>query len=146
MIPHVYDDGSDAECQSSYQGIDTMPAFDTDWPADSTEFCPHPSALDIFVCGTYKLEQSQTNEVASDAQDDKVREEDEGSTQTRQQQTRRGKCLLFRVQDDDQLYVRSCTDAKIKSCAEIHQISDLLHETELPAILDMKWSLAREKK
>ncbi|KAI0801258.1 WD-40 repeat-containing protein [Fomes fomentarius] len=96
-----------------------MPGYDTDWPADSTEFCSHPSALDIFVCGTYKLEQSQTNAIASEAQEENVRGEDDGSTQTRQQQTRRGKCLLFRVQDDDQL--------------------NLLHETELPAILDMKW-------
>ncbi|KAJ4486148.1 WD40-repeat-containing domain protein [Lentinula aciculospora] len=29
--------------------------FDTILPADSIEFCPHPDAQDIFVCGTYNL-------------------------------------------------------------------------------------------
>ncbi|KAF5374769.1 hypothetical protein D9758_000260 [Tetrapyrgos nigripes] len=33
-------------------------AIDTGFPADSVEFCPHPDAQDIFVCGTYKLEHS----------------------------------------------------------------------------------------
>ncbi|KAJ7597044.1 WD-40 repeat-containing protein [Mycena floridula] len=28
----------------------------TTLPADSVEFCPHPSAQDILVCGTYKLD------------------------------------------------------------------------------------------
>jgi diphthine methyl ester acylhydrolase len=36
-----------------------MPAslgkYDTGFPADAVEFCPHPLALDILVCGTYKL-------------------------------------------------------------------------------------------
>ena len=34
---------------------DSMIAFDTILPADSVEFCPHPTAQDILVCGTYKL-------------------------------------------------------------------------------------------
>ncbi|KAJ7293583.1 WD40-repeat-containing domain protein [Mycena rebaudengoi] len=32
-----------------------MAAFDTVFPADSVEFCPHPAASDILVCGTYNL-------------------------------------------------------------------------------------------
>ncbi|KAJ7487605.1 WD40-repeat-containing domain protein [Mycena galericulata] len=31
--------------------------FDTIFPADSVEFCPHPAARDVFVCGTYNLEK-----------------------------------------------------------------------------------------
>ncbi|KAJ3815923.1 WD40-repeat-containing domain protein [Lentinula lateritia] len=33
--------------------------FDTILPADSVEFCPHPDALNIFVCGTYNLIHSE---------------------------------------------------------------------------------------
>lgn len=30
---------------------------DTVWPADSVEFCPHEESRNVFVCGTYKLEE-----------------------------------------------------------------------------------------
>lgn len=53
--------------------------FDTVFPADSVEFCPHPKALDIFVCGTYKLEESVDN------------------VPPPKRQTRRGQCLVFKV-------------------------------------------------
>jgi hypothetical protein len=33
----------------------SLRAYDTDFPADAVEFCPHPLAQDILVCGTYKL-------------------------------------------------------------------------------------------
>lgn len=52
--------------------------FDTVFPADSVEFCPHPKALDIFVCGTYKLEESVDNVSPP---------------------TRRGQCLVFKVDE-----------------------------------------------
>jgi diphthamide biosynthesis protein 7 len=59
-----------------------MTAYDTVYPADSLEFCPSENALDIFVCGTYKLE-------------------DVDKTTTAQQminhQSRRGQCLIFQV-------------------------------------------------
>jgi hypothetical protein len=58
--------------------------IDTDWPADSVEFCPHADAADIFVCGTYKLEESAEGEPAASA----------GATPT---QRRTGKCLVFRA-------------------------------------------------
>ncbi|KAI0756984.1 WD-40 repeat-containing protein [Daedaleopsis nitida] len=97
-----------------------MPGFDTDWPADSTEFCPHTSAQDIFVCGTYKLEQSAQDANASETEGND--EADAGGaveSSSRELQTRRGKCLLFRVQDENHFTP--------------------LHEIDLPAILDMKW-------
>ena len=59
---------------------------DTEWPADSLEFCPHARAADIFVCGTYKLEEPS---------------EDEGGAagSARAPQRRKGKCLVFRADE-----------------------------------------------
>ncbi|KAK7064228.1 WD-repeats-region domain-containing protein [Favolaschia claudopus] len=51
---------------------------DTGFPADSVEFCPHPAARNVLVCGTYNLEQ---NSVAP-----------EGSKQKRS-----GQCLVYTV-------------------------------------------------
>ncbi|KAJ7181666.1 WD40-repeat-containing domain protein [Mycena crocata] len=55
-----------------------MHPFDTVFPADSVEFCPHLAAQDILVCGTYNLEK---NSAVSEGP-----------------QKRRGQCLVFRVQ------------------------------------------------
>jgi len=33
----------------------SLKKHDTGFPADTVEFCPHPLAQDILVCGTYKL-------------------------------------------------------------------------------------------
>ncbi len=85
-----------------------MPAYDTDWPADSTEFCPHPSAQDIFVCGTYKLEQSEEGKVKAEAPaQDEEDGQDSAAASSRSPQKRRGKCLLFRAQDEENLCVTS---------------------------------------
>lgn len=55
--------------------------FDTILPADSLEFCPHPDARDIFVCGTYNLVKS--DEIVRTAP-----------------QKRNGQCLVFRCEYD----------------------------------------------
>ncbi|KAF5390155.1 hypothetical protein D9757_002925 [Collybiopsis confluens] len=55
--------------------------FDTILPADSVEFCPHPDAQDILVCGTYNLVKS----------DEIIR--------TRPQK-RNGHCLVFKCPSD----------------------------------------------
>ncbi|KZT65138.1 WD40 repeat-like protein [Daedalea quercina L-15889] len=92
-----------------------MTTFDTVWPADSAEFCPHPSHQDVFVCGTYKLERPEPT--------DDGQGQDQGTPPPVEpvQQTRKGECLLFRVDSEDEF-----------------QLS-LLQKTSLPAILDMKW-------
>jgi diphthamide biosynthesis protein 7 len=56
-----------------------MVTVDTVLPADSLEFCPSPGFHDIFVCGTYKLEELS--------------------------RTRGGQCLVFKllVDSDGQL-------------------------------------------
>ncbi|KAK2461911.1 hypothetical protein APHAL10511_006374 [Amanita phalloides] len=58
-----------------------MSEFDTLYPADSLEFCPHPQATGIFVCGTYKLN-----------------EHTDGETNVPRRQ---GQCLVFRVDRSD---------------------------------------------
>lgn len=50
--------------------------IDTVLPADSLEFCPSSGFHDIFVCGTYKLDDSE--------------------------RTRRGQCLVFRALSDSE--------------------------------------------
>ncbi|OJT15836.1 hypothetical protein TRAPUB_3434 [Trametes pubescens] len=79
-----------------------MTGYDTIWPADSVEFCPHPDATDVFVVGTYKLEDSEKIETASTADD---APDDSGTPPPeapKKPQKRRGKCMLFRLRDDDQ--------------------------------------------
>ena len=60
-------------------------SIDTELPADSVEFCPHPDASNVFVCGTYKLEDQQSDQVVS---------------QPLPGQTRRGQCLVFEVHSE----------------------------------------------
>ncbi|KAJ7103526.1 WD40-repeat-containing domain protein [Mycena belliarum] len=50
--------------------------FDTIFPADSVEFCPHPAAQNILVCGTYNLEETSPTPA----------------------QKRRGQCLVYEVE------------------------------------------------
>ena len=68
-----------------------MSTFDTVWPADSVEFCPHPAATDIFVCGTYKLDQPEAGPAEENTQ---------VASGDRPKQHRRGKCLLFGVNEE----------------------------------------------
>ncbi|KAG5221894.1 WD-40 repeat-containing protein [Salix suchowensis] len=63
-----------------------MPEVDTVYPADALEFCPHPAAQDIFVCGTYKLDDASEDPAAASSSP----------------QYRRGQCLVFAVQDTDE--------------------------------------------
>lgn len=64
----------------------SLSQIDTDWPADSLEFCPHAGAADILVCGTYKLEESTEGE-------------SESSGSIKVPQRRKGKCLVFRADE-----------------------------------------------
>ncbi|EIN13740.1 WD40 repeat-like protein [Punctularia strigosozonata HHB-11173 SS5] len=86
-----------------------MLSYDTNWPADSAEFCPSPrdETRHIFAVGTYKLEQ--THESAASV---------EPPLQPRKQQ-RHGRCLVYEA-----LHGLECRK---------------LQEIAMPAILDMKW-------
>ncbi|OJA21503.1 hypothetical protein AZE42_05114 [Rhizopogon vesiculosus] len=90
---------------------------DTVWPADSVEFCPHESASDIFVCGTYLLEHSTADVVHTASDDDKAHLEPDNIGN--QRQVRRGKCLVFRVTES-------------RAASQVQEIN-------LPAVLDQKW-------
>ncbi|EDR15594.1 uncharacterized protein LACBIDRAFT_228424 [Laccaria bicolor S238N-H82] len=59
-----------------------MTPYDTVYPADSLEFCPSENASDIFVCGTYKLEDVDKTTTGQP---------------TINYQSRRGQCLVFQV-------------------------------------------------
>ncbi len=67
----------------------------TVWPADSVEFCPHPDALNVLACGTYRLEQSESQNSA---------DSDEAAPAPLPQK-RRGKCILFAFEDENTLWV-----------------------------------------
>ncbi|KAF9229278.1 WD-40 repeat-containing protein [Gyrodon lividus] len=91
-----------------------MQAFNTTWPADSIEFCPHPGAHDIFVCGTYKLESiPATTKETVYSQDTHLA--------PKVKQVRQGKCLVFQVSSDEN-----------NPLSKIQEIA-------LPAVLDQKW-------
>jgi diphthamide biosynthesis protein 7 len=84
-----------------------MVALDTIWPADSVEFCPHESALDIFVCGTYRLleqppadAQVHTASKLEDDGDSDLVNFEPTVTIGNQSQVRRGKCLVLQVTED----------------------------------------------
>ena len=66
----------------------SLAQIDTEWPADSLEFCPHAEAADIFVCGTYKLEESSEGQ-------------SEASGSAKAPQRRKGKCLVFRTDQEN---------------------------------------------
>ncbi|XP_050085834.1 diphthine methyltransferase [Anopheles aquasalis] len=57
----------------------TCKTHNTDQPADSVEWCPHPGREDLFVCGTYQLREGESSPY------DK----------------RRGTILLFRFHEDN---------------------------------------------
>ncbi|GLB36158.1 putative WD40 repeat-like protein [Lyophyllum shimeji] len=62
----------------------TVTSLDTVFPADAVEFCPHPEALDIVVCGSYKLDDEPNVSSTSPAP-----------------QHRRGQCLVLQVDRAD---------------------------------------------
>jgi hypothetical protein len=71
-------------------------SIDTVLPADSVEFCPHPDASNVFVCGTYKL-QDERNPQPSDSI---------STTSGSAGQVRTGQCLVFEV--DSEQDIRAC--------------------------------------
>lgn len=93
----------------------SLKKYDTDFPADAVEFCPHSLAQDILVCGTYKL----------------LEERDHAG-----KQQRIGRCSFFGVTSDGDL-----CDSHTEM-AGIHPDltrRNLLQEISLPAIPDLKW-------
>ncbi|KLO14448.1 WD40 repeat-like protein [Schizopora paradoxa] len=93
--------------------------LDTTWPADSVEFCPHPKASNIVVCGTYFLCDTHPEVPSSDV--------DGEPAVSSSPQRRRGKCIVLDVSN-------SSTQPQIKE------------ELEFSAVPDMKWSYHHTEK
>jgi hypothetical protein len=74
-------------------------AIDTILPADSVEFCPHPDASNILVCGTYKLEDQQ------DVQDHPHLLDSVSPTSVPTCQVRRGQCIVFEIDSEQDIRV-----------------------------------------
>ena len=65
------------------------PFFDTDYPADTIEFCPNEGSTDIFVCGTYKLIERPSVPEGEEAPDQPPPAK------------RIGQCMVFRAIEKD---------------------------------------------
>jgi diphthine methyl ester acylhydrolase len=106
-------------------------SINTVLPADSVEFCPHPDASNLFVCGTYKL-QDERNPQPSDST---------STTSGSAGQIRTGQCLVFEV--DSEQDIRACaTRAFIISTRpglKGGRCRLEIQEITLPAVLDMRW-------
>ena len=77
-------------------------SIDTVLPADSVEFCPHPDASNVFVCGTYKLQDEQN----SQSSDSVISPSSGPAGHT---QTRTGQCLVYEV--DSEQEISACVTA-----------------------------------
>ncbi|XP_043282529.1 diphthine methyltransferase [Venturia canescens] len=67
----------------------TLDSFDTEYSADSVEWCPAEGFKDLFVCGTYQLVPGE--------------EDNSSGSKSQKIQTRLGKIYLFRVILDGKL-------------------------------------------
>ncbi|XP_058455272.1 diphthine methyltransferase isoform X2 [Malaya genurostris] len=45
--------------------ITTLHSYDTEYSADSVEWCPHRPHRNLFACGTYQLDENETNNCGS---------------------------------------------------------------------------------
>lgn len=75
-----------------------MSRVDTVLPADSVEFCPAPQARQIFVVGTYQLEEAPV--IPEDQADDGTK----GAGRVR----RWGKCLVYEADESSDQWWLLC--------------------------------------
>jgi diphthamide biosynthesis protein 7 len=100
--------------------MQTLHIWDTEYSADSVEWCPISPYQNIFVCGTYQLATTEKTEVENRECDDSLRNlgMSEGSA-IYNPYKRKGRLYLFAIDSLKGLY--------------------LLQTLEMPAILDCKW-------
>ncbi|KAF2358134.1 WD40-repeat-containing domain [Trinorchestia longiramus] len=113
----------------------------TKYYADSAEFCPVSPYQDIFVVGTYQLEENETNErdVCPATVDDEI-----------PSSTLQVSHNLLKVEPDHDLAAASEASDTLqirRGCLYLHRFSgtsvENLQEIEMAGILDMKWSCQR---
>lgn len=98
--------------------------MDTIFPADSLEFCPQKGVQDVFVCGTYKLDEHP------------------GEALQASPQRRRGQCLVFRTDNERELFAYVLVPFPSHKRPD-ESFSHQIQAIDLPAVLDMKWYLLR---
>lgn len=101
----------------------SLATFDTEYSADSIEFCPTPGYEHVFTCGTYQLLPVKSEErIASAGEDDAGREGEEGEEEEEDEETppaeRIGRLYLFNLDGD---------------------VPTEVQRVETAAILDAKW-------
>ena len=73
--------------------------FDTEYPADSVEFCTSPGYEKIFVCGTYKLIEPTTVQSSADDLNDEIQN---AAVNTPPLRKRVGECILLKLREEDE--------------------------------------------
>ncbi|KAI9512577.1 WD-40 repeat-containing protein, partial [Russula earlei] len=101
-------------------------AIDTVLPADSVEFCPHPDASNILVCGTYKLQDKDTQQSRPIPPSESQLP---SSGPAAVGQVRTGQCLVYGVDSSPG------EDIAVENLL----FSSKIQEISLPAVLDLKW-------
>ncbi|XP_069691280.1 diphthine methyltransferase [Periplaneta americana] len=99
--------------------METLHIWDTEYSADSVEWCPVTQYQNIFVCGTYQLAENKLSEIENDESNISANHETSGDTATSKSHNRLGRLYLFAIDSSKGL--------------------NLLQSLEMPAILDTKW-------
>jgi diphthamide biosynthesis protein 7 len=97
--------------------MQTLHIWDTEYSADSVEWCPIAPYQNVFVCGTYQLAQNQNAEVKRQVCDCSLTNQEENAVSD--PCSRLGRLHMFAI------------DSSRGLC--------LLQTLEMPAILDCKW-------
>jgi len=100
--------------------MQTLHIWDTEYSADSVEWCPISPYQNIFVCGTYQLDTTANTEVE--------KREAEGSIKNLEMSE--GSAICNHYKRKGRLYLFG-----IESVKGLH----LLQTLEMPAVLDCKW-------
>jgi diphthamide biosynthesis protein 7 len=104
----------------SRNNIQTLHVWDTEYSADSVEWCPIAPFQNVFVCGTYQLAQIENMELNKrDCDGSSVKQERSEDSTVSNPCDRLGRLYLFAI------------DSSKGLC--------LLQTLEMPAILDCKW-------
>ncbi|GBB98557.1 hypothetical protein RclHR1_03260015 [Rhizophagus clarus] len=109
-MPNIYDTPS-------------LCSFDTEYSADSVEFCPFEQFFQYLACGTYQLSDSDSSKQET-TQINENKEKDEFN-KVDTPKKRLGRLLLYKVNKNE--------DGHKVELQELQRI-------DTPAILDMKWS------
>jgi diphthamide biosynthesis protein 7 len=100
--------------------MQTLHIWDTEYSADSVEWCPVSPYQNIFVCGTYQLVTTENTEVEKRESNDTVKNLEMGE----------GSAICDRYKRNGRLYLFAIDSSK-GLC--------LLQTLEMPAVLDCKW-------